>query len=84
MPLQRRIARSTGAFVGLLEIMRYTDTAGATDRMFDLCCLLECQFAPRIRDLKDSKLYFLERPGTYPVLEPLIGEAIDPAAIVAQ
>ena len=62
----------------------YTDTAGATDHVFGLCCLLERQFAPRIKDLKDRKLYTIERPGTYPLLEPLIGEAIDPAAIVVQ
>jgi TnpA family transposase len=31
----------------------YTDTAGATDHVFGLCCLLGFQFAPRIRDLKD-------------------------------
>ncbi len=62
----------------------YTDTAGATDHVFGLCCLLERQFAPRIKDLKDRKLYTIERPGTYPLLEPLIGEAIDLAAIVTQ
>ena len=52
--------------------------------MFGLCCLLGFQFAPRIRDLKDRKLYTIEKPGTYPLLEPLIGEAIDTAAIVGQ
>jgi TnpA family transposase len=62
----------------------YTDTAGATDHVFGLCCLLGFQFAPRIRDLKDRKLYTIEKPGTYPLLEPLIGEAIDTAAIVGQ
>ena len=30
----------------------YTDTAGATDHVFGLCCLLGFQFAPRIKDLK--------------------------------
>jgi TnpA family transposase len=62
----------------------YTDTAGATDHLFGLCCLLGFQFAPRIRDLKDRKLYTIEKPGTYPMLEPLIGEAIDTAVIVGQ
>jgi len=62
----------------------YTDTAGATDHVFGLCCLLGFQFAPRIKDLKDRKLYTIEKPGTYPLLEPLIGEAIDPAAIIGQ
>jgi TnpA family transposase len=62
----------------------YTDTAGATDHVFGLCCLLGFQFAPRIKDLKDRKLYTVEKPDTYPLLEPLIGEAIDPAAIIGR
>ena len=62
----------------------YTDTAGATDHVFGLCCLLGFQFAPRIKDLKERKLYTIEKPSAYPLLEPLIGEAIDPAVIVAQ
>jgi TnpA family transposase len=62
----------------------YTDTAGATDHVFGLCCLLGFQFAPRIRDLKDRKLYTIEKSGTYPLLEPLIAGAIDPATIIGQ
>ena len=52
--------------------------------MFSLCHLLGHGFAPRIKDLKDRKLYTIEKPGTYPLLEPLIGDAVDVAAIVAQ
>ena len=62
----------------------YTDTAGATDHVFGLCHLLGYRFAPRIKDLKDRKLYTVEKPGTYPVLEPLIGDAVDTAAITSQ
>jgi TnpA family transposase len=62
----------------------FTDTAGATDHVFGLCCLLGFLFAPRIKDLKDRKLYTVEKPGTYPLLEPLIGGAIDLAAIIGQ
>jgi TnpA family transposase len=62
----------------------YTDTAGATDHVFGLCSLLGFQFAPRIKDLKERKLYTIEKPGTYPLLEPLIGDAIDPAAVIGQ
>ena len=62
----------------------YTDTAGATDHVFGLCHLLGYRFAPRIKDLKDRKLYTVEKPGTYPLLEPLIGDTVDVAAIVAQ
>jgi len=60
----------------------YTDTAGATDHVFGLCHLLGHRFAPRIKDLKDRKLYAIEKPDTYPVLKPLIGDAVDTAALV--
>jgi TnpA family transposase len=62
----------------------YTDTAGATDHVFGLCHLLGFRFAPRIKDLKDRKLYAIEKPGTYPLLEPLIGDTIETAAVVSQ
>ena len=62
----------------------YTDTAGATDHVFGLCHLLGYRFAPRIKGLKDRKLYTIERPGTYPLLEPMIGDAIEVTSIVAQ
>jgi TnpA family transposase len=62
----------------------YTDTAGATDHVFGLCHLLGYRFAPRIKDLKDRKLYTLEKPGRYPLLEPLIGDTIDMAIIIGQ
>lgn len=62
----------------------YTDAAGATDHVFGLCHLLGYRFAPRIKDLKDRKLYTIEKPGTYPLLEPLIGDAIDVTAIISQ
>jgi TnpA family transposase len=55
----------------------YTDTAGATDHVSGLCCLFGFQFAPRIRDLKERKLYTIEEPVSHPLLEPLIGEAIE-------
>ncbi len=62
----------------------YTDTAGATDHVFGLCHLLGYRFAPRIKDLKDRKLYTIEKPSTYPLLEPLIGDAIDMNAVINQ
>ena len=60
----------------------YTDTAGATDHVFGMCHLLGYRFAPRIKDLKDRKLYAIEKPDTYLVLKPLIGDAVDTAALV--
>ena len=60
----------------------YTDTAGATDQVFGLCHLLGYRFAPRIKDLKDRKLYAIEKPDTYPLLKPFIGDAVDTGALV--
>ena len=62
----------------------YTDTAGATDHVFGLCHLLGFKFAPRIKDLKDRKLYAIEKPATYPLLEPLIGGTIDTETVTGQ
>ena len=62
----------------------YTDTAGATDHVFGLCHLLGYRFAPRIKDLKDRKLYTIDKPGAYPLLEPLIGDTVETAAIASQ
>jgi TnpA family transposase len=62
----------------------YTDTASATDHVFGLCHLLGFRFAPRIKDLKDRKLYAIEKAGTYPLLEPLIGDTVKTAAVVSQ
>jgi len=41
-------------------------------------------FAPRIKDLKDRKPVRDRKPSTYPLLEPLIGDAIEQAAITSQ
>ena len=62
----------------------YTDTAGATDHVFGLCHLLGYRFAPRIKDLKDRKLYTVEKPTHWPLLVPLIGDTIETAAILRQ
>jgi TnpA family transposase len=62
----------------------YTDTAGATDHVFGLCHLLGFRFAPRIKDLKDRKLYTIDKPSTYPLLEPLIGDTVEAVAITNQ
>ena len=65
-------------------VEHYTDTAGATDHVFGLCHLLGYRFTPRIKDLKDRKLYTAEKPGSWPLLEPLIGGTVETAAIVGQ
>ena len=50
--------------------------------MFGLCHLFGYRFAPRIKDLKDRKLYTVEKPGTWPLLAPLIGDTVETAAIL--
>lgn len=56
----------------------YTDTAGFTDHVFGLCHLLGFKFAPRIRNLKNTKLYV---PGKidncYSALDGQIGGTIN-------
>lgn len=62
----------------------YTDTHGYTDQVFAMCHLLGFSFAPRIRDLKDKKLYTFENPKFYPTLLPLIGAKADRQKIKTQ
>lgn len=50
----------------------YTDTAGYTDQVFGLTNFLGFRFAPRLRDLADSKLYTFEKPDQYPEMEKLL------------
>ena len=42
----------------------YTDTAGYTDQIFALSSLMGFHFAPRIRNLPDSKLYLFKNTNT--------------------
>ena len=51
----------------------YTDTAGFTDHVFALMHLLGFRFAPRIRDLADTKLYIPNKDASYDALKPMIG-----------
>ena len=54
----------------------YTDTAGFTDHVFALMHLLGFRFAPRIRDLTDTKIYVPENDKEYDGLKPMIGGTI--------
>lgn len=49
-----------------------TDTAGYTEMLFALFDLLGLQFAPRIRDLGEQRLYRMDRTKTYRHIEPLL------------
>jgi TnpA family transposase len=55
----------------------YTDTAGYTDQVFGLTHLLGFRFAPRLRDLGDSKLYVIGKSNRFPRLETLLRGQID-------
>lgn len=55
----------------------YTDTAGYTEQVFALCHLLGFRFAPRIRDLGETRLYTPEVASTYGLLEPLVAQRLN-------
>lgn len=55
----------------------YTDTAGFTDQVFALCHMLGFEFAPRIADLADKRIYVPGKAGDWPNLAPLIGGALN-------
>lgn len=55
----------------------YTDTAGFTDHVFGLMHLLGFRFAPRIRDLADTKLYVPKEDADYAALRPMIGGTLN-------
>lgn len=55
----------------------YPDTAGFTDQVFALCHMLGFEFAPRIADLADKRIYVPGKPGDWPNLIPLIGGALN-------
>ncbi len=61
----------------------YTDTAGFTDHVFALMHLLGFRFAPRIRDLKDTRLYVPGLRSNYPALQAMIGGTINVKHILA-
>lgn len=55
----------------------FTDTAGFTDHVFGLMHLLGFHFAPRIRDLGDTKLYTTKGDPGYDALKPMIGGTLN-------
>ncbi|OTZ40710.1 Tn3 family transposase, partial [Bacillus thuringiensis] len=59
----------------------YTDTAGYTDQIFGLTHLLGFKFAPRIRDLSDSKLFTIDKASEYPKLEAILRGQINTKVI---
>jgi len=55
----------------------YTDTAGFTDHVFGLMHLLGFRFAPRIRDLGETRLYVARSDTTFDALKPMIGGTLN-------
>jgi len=55
----------------------YTDTGGFSDHVFAMCRLLGFRFAPRIRDLKEKRLYILPGMTVPPELASLVADAIN-------
>ena len=62
---------------GLQIEEHYTDTGGATDHVFGLCPLLGFRFSPRLRDIKDRRLYLFPGMVAPPLLAPLVGGFVD-------
>lgn len=50
----------------------YTDTAGYTDQVFGLTHLLGFRFAPRLRDIGDTKLYTVGKAADFPNIRALL------------
>jgi TnpA family transposase len=55
----------------------YTDTAGYTDQVFGLAHLLGFRFAPRLRDLSDSKLYLIDKANSFENIDSLFNGKIN-------
>jgi TnpA family transposase len=62
---------------GLRIAEHYTDTGGATDQVFGLLAMLGFRFAPRLRDLKDRRLYAFRGQAVPDLLAGLIGGTVD-------
>lgn len=63
----------------------YTDTAGFTDHVFGLMHLLGFRFAPRIRDLGETKLFIPKSDKSYEAIKSMIsGERLNIKAIRTQ
>jgi TnpA family transposase len=55
----------------------YTDTAGYTDQIFGLTHILGFKFAPRLRDVGDSKLYNLNNDNHYLKIDSIFNGKIN-------
>ena len=67
----------TRAALSLTNTTPYTDTGGFSDYVFAMCRLLGFRFAPRIRDLKEKRLYVLPGMTVPPELASLAAGVIN-------
>ena len=61
----------------------YTDTGGFSDHVFAMCRLLGFRFAPRIRDLREKRLYLLPGMIVPPELTSMVAGAINLKVVTA-
>jgi TnpA family transposase len=61
----------------------HTDGGGVSDHVFALAYLLGFQFAPRIPNLAERRLYTFGAPSGWPALEPFVAGRIDEKLIAA-
>ena len=61
----------------------YTDTAGFTNHVFALMHLLGFRFAPRLRDLGETRLYVPKQTPAYAALKPMTGGTLQLKSIRA-
>jgi TnpA family transposase len=55
----------------------HSDTEGFTDQVFGATHLLGYRFAPRIRNMKKTKVFTMRKPSRYPNLAPIIGGKVN-------
>lgn len=61
----------------MLDGLLYHESEGFTDHVFALMHLLGFRFAPRLRDLGDTKLYIPKVNSMYDTLKPMIGGTLN-------
>jgi TnpA family transposase len=64
--------RKANPLLELAQLVIYTDTAGFTDHVFGAMPFFGFRFAPRIRDLGETKHYISKGSTVYEGLKPMI------------
>ena len=56
---------------------QHMDTGGVNDHLFAMGDMLGYRIAPRIRNLKERRLYSIAKPASYPTLAPIIDSRVN-------